>query len=99
MGGDEHLPILPRTARCVGELNMLDLTGIGELVLHRSFTSEGNDVMELMPFGTTRAEKDRNLRQILQRIDGFLPTRGRHRSILIQKAENFPCPCVIVMKD
>jgi len=78
---------------------MLDLTGIGELILHRSYTPEGNDVMELMPFGTTRAEKDRNLREILQRIDGFLPTRGRHRSILIQKAENFPCPCVIVMKD
>jgi hypothetical protein len=75
---------------------MIDFTNYGYIKIHKSFTSDGDDVIQFFPSGLIYGEKAQNLSEMLKLLDSGLREMGLQRGILIRSCIDYPTPCTII---
>jgi len=75
---------------------MIDFTNYGYIKIHKSFTSDGDDVIQFFPSGLLYSEKTQNLLEMLKLLDSGLRERDLQRGILIRSCIDYPTPCTII---
>ena len=75
---------------------MIDFTNYGYIKIHKSFTSDGDDIIQFFPSGLGHSQRTQNLSEMLKLLDSGLKERDLQRGILIRSCIDYPTPCTIV---
>ena len=75
---------------------MIDFTNYGYIKIHKSFTSDGDDVIQFFPSGLGHSEITQNLSEMLKLLDSGLKEKDLQRVILIRSCIDYPTPFTIV---